>query len=123
MASGFVYLVLIFASDSDFHNVEDDKNENGAGSDLNSENRLDQIISDYRKIQECASKEIDRKRRVVRSKCEERLWMAALWRDYQLDIVKKSFDNEIKQIEREHQVKRIICVIQFICRFHFLVRV
>ena len=66
--------------------------------------RLDQIITDYRRVQESASNEIDRKRRAVRSKCEERLWMAALWRDYQLDIVKKSFENEIKQIEREHQV-------------------
>ena len=69
-----------------------------------SSNRLDQIISDYRRVQESATNEIDRKRRAVRSKCEERLWVAALWRDYQLDIVKKSFDNEIKQIEREHQV-------------------
>ena len=66
--------------------------------------RLDQIISDYRRVQESATNEIDRKRKSVRSKCEERLWMAALWRDYQLEIVKKSFDNEIKQIEREHQV-------------------
>lgn len=70
-----------------------------------SPSRLDQIISDYRRVQQSATNEIDRKRRAVRSKCEERLWMAALWRDYQLDIVKKSFDNEIKQIEREHQVK------------------
>lgn len=68
--------------------------------------RLDQIISDYRRVQESATNEIDRKRRAVRSKCEERLWMAALWRDYQLEIVKKSFENEIKQIEREHQVTR-----------------
>lgn len=66
--------------------------------------RLDQIISDYRRVQESATSEIDRKRRSVRSKCEERLWMAALWRDYQLEIVKKSFENEIKQIERDHQV-------------------
>lgn len=68
--------------------------------------RLDQIISDYRRVQESATNEIDRKRRAVRSKCEERLWMAALWRDYQMEIVKKSFENEIKQIEREHQVTR-----------------
>ena len=68
--------------------------------------RLDQIISDYRCVQESATNEIDRKRRAVRSKCEERLWMAALWRDYQMEIVKKSFENEIKQIEREHQVTR-----------------
>lgn len=68
-----------------------------------SPDRLDQIISDYRKVQEAATNEIDRKRRAVRSKCEERLWMAAVWRDYQLEIVKKSFETEIKQIEREHQ--------------------
>jgi hypothetical protein len=67
--------------------------------------RLDQIISDYRKVQEAATNEIDRKRRVVRSKCEERLWMAAIWRDYQMEIVKKSFETEIKQIEREHQTE------------------
>lgn len=68
-----------------------------------SPDRLDQIISDYRKVQEAATNEIDRKRRAVRSKCEERLWMSAIWRDYQLEIVKKSFETEIKQIEREHQ--------------------
>lgn len=67
-------------------------------------NRLDQIVSEYRKIQEMSSGEIERKRGAVRSKCQERLWMAAVWRDYQLDIVKKSFDAEIKQIEREQQV-------------------
>lgn len=67
--------------------------------------RIDQIISDYRRVQESANNEIDRKRRAVRSKCDERLWMAALWRDYQLEIVKKTFDSEIKQIEREHQVR------------------
>lgn len=67
--------------------------------------RLDQIISDYHKVQEAATNEIDRKRRVVRSKCEERLWMAAIWRDYQMEIVKKSFETEIKQIEREHQTE------------------
>lgn len=66
--------------------------------------RLDQLITDYRRVQDAATNEIDRKRRAVRSKCEERLWMSALWRDYQLDIVKKSFESEIKQIEREHQV-------------------
>lgn len=75
-------------------------------SQQESSSRLDQIISDYRRVQEAATNEIDRKRRSVRSKCEERLWMAALWRDYQLEIVKKTFDSEIKQIEREHQVKR-----------------
>lgn len=74
-------------------------------SDLpSSKGRLNQIIQDYCRVQGSASQEIDRKRKAVRSKCEERLWMAALWRDYQLDIVKKSFENEIKQIEREHQV-------------------
>ena len=72
--------------------------------------RLDQILTDYRRVQESATNEIDRKRRAVRSKCEERLWMAALWRDYQLDIVKKSFENEIKQVEREHQVKRGVII-------------
>lgn len=66
--------------------------------------RLDQIISEYRRVQESAGNEIERKRKAVRSKCDERLWMAALWRDYQLEIVKKSFDSEIKQIEREYQV-------------------
>lgn len=75
-------------------------------SENDSPDRLDQLISDYRKVQEAATNEIDRKRRAVRSKCEERLWMAAVWRDYQLEIVKKSFDTEIKQIEREHQVKK-----------------
>ncbi len=70
--------------------------------------RLDQIISDYCRVQESASHEIDRKRKAVSSKCEERLWMAALWRDYQLEIVKKSFENDIKQIEREHQVKGLV---------------
>ena len=82
----------------------DDSNQNFPTS--SSSTRLDQIISDYCRVQETASKEIDRKRRAVRSKCDERLWMAALWRDYQLDIVKKSFDSEIKQIEREHQVQQ-----------------
>lgn len=70
-----------------------------------SPNRLDQIISDYRKVQEAATNEIDRKRRAIRSKCDERLWMAAIWRDYQLEIVKKSFETEIKQVEREHQIE------------------
>ena len=72
-------------------------------NEIVSPNRLDQIISDYRKVQEAATNEIDRKRRAVRSKCEERLWMATIWRDYQLEIVKKSFETEIKQIERENQ--------------------
>lgn len=79
--------------------------ESNVSEDSESNNRLDEIISDYRRVQEAATNEIDRKRRSVRSKCEERLWMAALWRDYQLEIVKKTFEAEIKQIEREHQVK------------------
>lgn len=78
--------------------------ESNVSEDSESNNRLDEIISDYRRVQEAATNEIDRKRRSVRSKCEERLWMAALWRDYQLEIVKKTFEAEIKQIEREHQV-------------------
>lgn len=84
------------------------------GSEMNDENivdmskdpdRLDQILTDYQRVHEAATNEIDRKRRAVRTKCEERVWMAALWRDYQLEIVKKSFENEIRQIEREHQVR------------------
>ena len=91
---------------NDVKNESGDDESSGGGSAPPS-NRLDQIIQNYRQVQESATKEIDRKRRAVRSKCEERLWMAALWRDYQLDIVKKSFENEIKQIEREHQVGRL----------------
>lgn len=76
--------------------------------------RLDQIISEYRRVQESAGNEIERKRKAVRSKCDERLWMAALWRDYQLEIVKKSFDSETKQIEREYQVSTgIVITIKF----------
>lgn len=66
--------------------------------------RLSQIVADYRKIQESSAGEIEKKRSVVRSKCQERLWMAAVLRDYQLDIIKRSYDAEVKQIEREHQV-------------------
>lgn len=91
-----------FRSNAKEMNVTDSSIESG---------RLDQIISDYRRVHEAATNEIDRKRRAVRSKCEERLWMSALWRDYQLEIVKKSFESEIKQIEREHQVTTVcICV-------------
>lgn len=66
--------------------------------------RLSQIVADYRKIQESSAQEIEKKRSAVRSKCQERLWMAGVWRDYQLDIIKRSYEAEVKQIEREHQV-------------------
>lgn len=97
-----------YIDDGDSLDDEEDDDESSPS------NRLDQIISNYRLVQESATNEINRKRQAVRSKCEERLWMAALWRDYQLEIVKKSFDNEIKQIEKEHQVKGFFICFLFI---------
>ncbi len=73
----------------------------------NTSERLSQIVADYCKIQESSAQEIEKKRTVVRSKCQERLWMAGVWRDYQLDIIKRSYEAEVKQIEREHQVKAV----------------
>lgn len=81
--------------------VEEERRNPNANHDSE---RLSQIVAEYRKIQESSVGEIEKKRSVVRSKCQERLWMAAVWRDYQLDIIKRSYDAEVKQIEREHQV-------------------
>lgn len=81
--------------------------EEHAKSSQSTSDRLSQIVAEYRKIQESSAQEIEKKRSAVRSKCQERLWMAGVWRDYQLDIIKRSFDAEVKQIEREYQVQRM----------------
>lgn len=82
--------------------IEEDMN--AASPETPSQTKMTQIVAEYRRVRDASGSEITRKRTAVRAKCQERLWMAAVWRDYQLDIVKRSFDAEIRQIEREHQV-------------------
>ena len=67
--------------------------------------RVQEIADDYAKLAASCSAEINRKRRAVREKCQERLWVAAIWRDYHLEMAQKSYEAELKQIDKEHQLE------------------
>jgi hypothetical protein len=66
--------------------------------------KIARIVDDYARLASVSAAEIGRKRQAVRAKCQERLWMAAAWRDYQLEQAQKAFEADLKALEKEHQV-------------------